>query len=114
MEKRSKDRVGKRLFVKFGKEKPEKVGFTEDVSPTGLFIKTTTVFQPGTVLRIELTLPDHRTLLMAGQVMWAKQVPQSMLRLIKKSGMGVRLMQAGDDYKQFMTRLGDGIKGTGL
>ena len=113
MEKRNKNRVDKRLFVKFGKEKPERVGFTVDVSPTGLFIKTTTVFQPGTTLRIELTLPDQRTLLITGQVMWAKQVPSSFLRLTKKSGMGVRLTPVSDDYKQFVVGMGGGIKGTG-
>lgn len=112
MEKRSKDRIGKRLLVKFGMEKPEKLGFTEDVSPTGLFIKTSAVFKPGTLLRIELTLPDNRALPMAGQVVWAKQVPQNLLRFSKKSGMGIRLTQACDDYKRFMAALGGKIKGT--
>ena len=113
MEKRSKDRIGKRLMVKFGAEKPDRLGFTEDISPTGLFIKTSVVFQPGTHLRIELTLPDNRTILVTAQVMWAKQVPHNLLRFTKKSGMGVRLIQAGDDYKQFTAGLGNGIKGTG-
>ncbi len=113
MEKRNKNRIGKRLIVKFGLEKPDNLGFTEDISPTGLFIKTSTVFQPGTLLRVELSLPDDRTIRVAGQVMWAKRVPNSMLRFTKKSGMGLRLTQAGDDYKRFIVEIGGGIKGTG-
>jgi uncharacterized protein (TIGR02266 family) len=113
MEKRSKNRIGKRLIVKFGTEKPDRLGFTEDVSPTGLFIKTSAVSQPGTLLRVELTLPDNRTIRVAGEVMWAKQVPHNLLRFTKKSGMGLRLTQAGDDYKRFLAEIGGGIKGTG-
>ncbi|MBI3811715.1 MAG: PilZ domain-containing protein [Nitrospirae bacterium] len=113
MEKRSKDRIGKRLIVKFGTVKPDRLGFTEDLSPTGLFIKTGIVSPPGTALRIELTLPDDRTILMAGVVMWAKQVPHSLLRFTKKNGMGLRLTQSGDDYKRFLAEIDGGIKGTG-
>jgi hypothetical protein len=113
MEKRSKNRIGKRLIVKFGTEKPDRLGFTEDVSPTGLFIKTSNVAPPGTLLRIELTLPDDRTILVVGVVMWAKQVPYSLLRFTKKNGMGLRLTQTGDDYNRFLTEIGGGAKGTG-
>jgi len=112
MEKRGKDRVSKRLFVKFGLEKPDKVGFTEDISPSGLFIKTSTVLPPGTSLRIELELSDHRFVLLAGEVVWAKKVPQHLLRLAKKSGMGIRLRQDGDPYHQFRLELEKKIKGT--
>lgn len=113
MEKRSKDRIGKRLIVKFGTDKSDRLGFTEDISPTGLFIKTNIVSPPGTQLRIELTLPDDRTVLVAGVVMWAKQVPHSLVRFAKKNGMGVRLTQSGDDYKRFVDEIGGGTKGTG-
>jgi Tfp pilus assembly protein PilZ len=99
--------------VKFGKDKPDKVGFTEDVSSGGLFIKTNAVLQPGSLLQIELTLPDHRVLLMAGQVMWARQVPPSLIRFAKKSGMGIRLTQAHSDYQQYIAGLGTGIKAPG-
>jgi hypothetical protein len=112
MEKRGKDRITKRLFVKFGMEKPDTVGFTEDISPSGLFIKCSTVLQPGTQLRIEMELSDHRIVMLTGEVVWAKKVPQNLLRLAKKSGMGIRLMQTGDDYKQYSTELENKIKGT--
>ncbi|MBI3597016.1 MAG: PilZ domain-containing protein [Nitrospirae bacterium] len=113
MEKRGQNRSGKRLFVKFGKEKPDKLGFTEDVSPGGMFIKSNAVFPPGIQLQIELTLPDHRVLLMTGKVMWARQVPPSLLRYAKKSGMGIRLTQVNHDYQQYIAALGTGIRGPG-
>ena len=113
MEKRSQNRSGKRLFVKFGKDKPDKLGFTEDVSTGGMFIKSNTVLQPGVYLQIELTLPDHRVLLMTGQVMWARQVPPSLLRFAKKSGMGIRLTQVNNDYQQYIDALGTGTRGPG-
>jgi Tfp pilus assembly protein PilZ len=112
MDKRGKDRITKRLFVKFGMEKPDQVGFTEDISPSGLFIKCSTVLQPGSHVRIEIELSDHHFVLLAGEVVWAKKVPQHLLRMAKKSGMGIRLVQTGDDYKQFCAELGNKIKGT--
>lgn len=99
------------MFVKFGKDKPDKLGFTEDLSSGGMFIKTSLVLQPGSHLQIELTLPDHRVLLMAGQVMWARQVPLSLLRYAKKGGMGIRLTQAYPDYQTYIAGLG--TKGPG-
>jgi len=113
MEKRSKNRIGKRLIVKFGTDKLDRLGFTEDVSPAGLFIKTNIVSPPGTQLRIELTLPDNRTIMVAGVVMWAKQVPASLVRFTKKNGMGLRLTQFGEDYNRFIAEVGGGSKGTG-
>lgn len=112
MDKRGKDRITKRLFVKFGLEKPDKVGFTEDISPSGLFIKSSVIFPPGTPIQIELELSDHRFVRLTGEIVWAKKVPQNLLRVSKKSGMGIRLVQAGEDYNQYSTELENKIKGT--
>ncbi|HTN42629.1 MAG TPA: PilZ domain-containing protein [Nitrospiria bacterium] len=92
--------------MKFGKDRPDKLGFTEDVSSGGMFIKSNTVLQPGVHLRIELTRPDHRVLLMTGHGMWARQVSPSLLRLAKKSGMGIGLTQVDKDYQQSIADLG--------
>jgi len=58
MEKRKRKRFPKRLFVRFGKEKPDHIGFTQDISATGIFIKSNFSFPPPTKLKVELTLPD--------------------------------------------------------
>lgn len=102
MEKRPSQRLPKRLFVRFGKELPTYVGYTTDVSETGLFIKASTIFPPRTVLNISLTLPDDRVVLMAGEVVWAKRVPAQLARLVKKNGMGIRLQQPADAYLSYL------------
>lgn len=105
MEKRTKKRLPKRLIVRFGKTRPDALGFTEDVSVEGLFIKATSVFDPGTVLVIQLMLPDNHAVDMTGQVVWARKTPQSLTRFVKKSGMGIRLLQIPPHYAQFLSRL---------
>jgi hypothetical protein len=105
MEKRQKKRVPKRLIVRFGKSRPDVLGFTEDLSIDGLFIKATAVFDPGTVLAIQLMLPDNRQIDLTGQVVWARRTPPSLARFVKKSGMGIRLLQIPPGYTQFLSRL---------
>jgi len=98
MEKRPSARVLKRLFVRFGEQLPMHVGYTTDISATGLFIKASTIFPPKTVLKIALTLPDERVVLLSGEVMWSKRVPPQLARLVRKNGMGVRLQQPDPTY----------------
>lgn len=105
MEKRDKRRFLKRLFVRFGDQKPEHVGFTHDLSATGIFLKTNNVFPPNTRLQIELTLPDETTLCCRGVVMWAKRIPPALSRMIQKHGMGVRLIEIPAAYKALIEKL---------
>jgi len=105
MEKRNKTRVVKRLFIHFGPEHPVNIGFTGDISSTGLFIKTNTIFPPGSVLKIEIELPNSKTIHMQGTVMWAKRVPATLVRHVKNSGMGVRILQPPEEYLNFLESL---------
>ncbi|MEW6324927.1 MAG: PilZ domain-containing protein [Nitrospirota bacterium] len=98
MEKRPQSRVLKRLFVRFGVDLPIYVGYTSDISETGIFIKASTIFPPRTTLKIAMTLPDERVVLLTGQVIWAKRVPPQLARMIRKNGMGIRLQQPDADY----------------
>jgi Tfp pilus assembly protein PilZ len=101
MEKRDNRRLDKRLFVKFGEQRPEHIGFTGDVSNTGLFIKSNTIFRPGTLLHVELSLPDETVIRLNARVMWAKKVPPNLMRFVKKSGMGVQLTGRNSSYEAF-------------
>ncbi len=98
-EKRDLKRHRKRLSVRFGVGNTDRLAFTEDISTQGLFIKTANVCPPGTRIRIDLALPDERTVQMEAQVRWAKKVPPQMMRMVQKSGMGVRIIRflAGED-----------------
>ncbi|MDO8445332.1 MAG: PilZ domain-containing protein [Deltaproteobacteria bacterium] len=81
----------KRYTLKHGVEGPSMVGFTEDVSREGLFIKTIHLHPPNTRINIELSVSGDNIVKIEGTVMWAKKVPPSMINYIKKSGMGIKI-----------------------
>ncbi|RII25351.1 MAG: pilus assembly protein PilZ [Geobacter sp.] len=90
-EKRDIIRLRKRLTLRFGVEEPARMAFTEDISPEGMFIKTTNICPPGSRIKINLTAQSGEVLAMEALVMWAKKVPPQMIHLVKKCGMGVRI-----------------------
>lgn len=92
------------MYVQFGLEKPDHVGFTVDVTSLGIFIKSSFVFTPGSRLKIELTLPDETVIQCSGVVVWAKRVPPALGRLVKH-GMGIHLLQATEKYVAFVDKL---------
>ena len=91
-DKRDITRLRKRLTVRFGIDAATRVAFTEDISITGMFIKTANICPPNTKIRIEFEIADNKVELIA-RVMWAKKVPQNLFHLVKKSGMGVRFLR---------------------
>ena len=102
MDKRVKERIVKRLFIHFGPDHPVNIGFTGDISMTGIFINTNTIFPPGSVLKIEIELPNSKAIHLQGTVMWAKRVPATLVGHVKKSGMGVRILQPPEEYLRFL------------
>ena len=91
-EKRNIQRKLKRLKIRYGSECLEKMGFTNDLSRAGLFIKTATPLTPGELLHMQIFLPDENEVRCTGRIHWAKRVPASLLRLTAKGGMGVRIL----------------------
>jgi len=103
-DKRDIVRHKKRLTVRFGIEEANRVAFTEDVSLTGMFIKTANICPPNTKIRIEFEVENNKVELEA-RVMWAKKVPQNLFHLVKKSGMGIRFLRfhSGEDrFNQYL------------
>jgi c-di-GMP-binding flagellar brake protein YcgR len=98
-DKRDIVRLKKRITVRFGIEEPNRVAFTEDISGTGMFIKTPNICPPNTKIRIEFEVANNKVELEA-RVMWAKKVPQNLFHLVKKSGMGVRFLRfySGEEH----------------
>jgi hypothetical protein len=68
LEKRSKHWVAKRLLSGLVRTAVN-IGFTGDISLTGVFIKTNTMFAPGSILKLEIELPDSKMLHLKGTVM---------------------------------------------
>jgi hypothetical protein len=103
-DKRDIRRIRKRISIRFGIDEAARVAFTEDISMTGMFIKTPYIIPPNTKIKIEIGLPDESTVLLEARVMWAKKVPANLFHLVKKSGMGVRFLrfhsgeEAFDDF----------------
>jgi hypothetical protein len=98
-EKRSIRRLKKRLSIRFGLIDANRMAFSEDISTTGMFIKTANICPPNSKIRIEFTV-DNNLIQAEARVMWAKKVPQNLFHLVKKSGMGIRFLhfQAGEDH----------------
>jgi len=98
-EKRNPGRLKKRLTVRFCIGETNRVGFTEDVSLTGMFIRTPNICPPNTMIRIEVELADNKVEIEA-RVMWAKKAPQNLYHLVKKSGMGICFLRfhSGEDH----------------
>lgn len=92
-EKRRVTRHRKRLTVRFGAPEPTRLAFSEDIHDSGMFIKTTNVYPPGSIILVSFTLPDGANVLCEAQVMWAKKVPPQVIHLINKSGMGVKFLR---------------------
>ena len=100
-EKRDLKRKRKRLKVRFGVEYPKRVAFTEDLSDQGMFIITGQPERPGTLLIIDMTLPDETEVIAYGRVRWAKKVPPHLIRVSSKGGMGVALLRFDKGEAQY-------------
>jgi len=101
-DKRSNDRRRRRFALCFGTDSAgSRRAFTEDLSPLGMFIKTANVCLPNTIVQIEL-LVDDQPIRFEARVMWAKRVPQNLFHLVKKGGMGVRIIRFHDGRDHYM------------
>ncbi len=92
-EKRDIKRKRKRLKIRFGVEYPKRVAFTEDLSKDGMFVITGQPERPGSLIIIDMTLPDETEVIAYGRVRWAKKVPPNLVRVASKGGMGIALLR---------------------
>jgi hypothetical protein len=92
-EKRLDLRKNRRLEVRFGPDEPKRIGFTCDITRQGFFIQSSAVCRPGTLLIITLHLGHGLEVRLEVRVQWAKRVPPQMLRVVKKGGMGVKIVR---------------------
>lgn len=104
-EKRDFKRVRKRIQIKFGIDNPSRIAFTEDVSSRGIFIKTANISPLGTRMVIEVTLPDNNLARFLGSIRWSKKAPQNLLHLVRKCGLGIKIISfisGEENYKKFV------------
>lgn len=103
-ERRSFARKKRRFLVEFSLQGASCTGFTYDVSPTGIFVRSIRLPQPGTILTANLHLPDGKRIAVRGKVVRSFRVPPQLSRLIP-SGFSMRLSESPEDYFQFLATL---------
>lgn len=91
MEKRERQRRKARWPVRFGAERPEKMGLITDVSARGIYIATNAILPPGSAVRVEVSVAGGEALQLDGRVMRARRVPPAFV-MTNTGGMGVRLL----------------------
>jgi len=106
---RTQDRHRKRIQVRYGVDAASRIGFTEDISIDGFFLRTAAVQKPGTMMLFELSLPDGTLVSLTGSIRWAKRVPPNLLNRVK-GGFGVRIdrFHSGvEAYRELCEALGN-------
>lgn len=79
-----------RIRVRFGLDGLDRTAFTVNVSETGAFLGTNSVFPPGRTIRVELHV-DEESVECFARVIWAKKVPPQLAHLLP-CGMGIRFI----------------------
>jgi hypothetical protein len=103
-ERRTFARKKRRFLVEFVLEGSSYTGFTYDVSPSGIFVRSARLPAPGASLTASLHLPEGKRIAVRGKVVRAFRVPAALSRLIP-SGFSMRLSETPEDYYQFLATL---------
>lgn len=105
-DRRRHKRHTKRLRTVFTYGANTFLGFSSDLSSAGLFIKTQRGLRPGTVLAMEITLPDESVSKLKGRVIRTIKTSESAI----KNGMGVEIIEADEGYMRFLDSRFDDVK----
>jgi len=95
-------RTKRRLAVRFGVRAPERLGYTQNISETGLYIETNYLIDPGVDLQIEIATPE-RTFEMWATVVWARRYPPSYQRVLR-GGLGCQFAFPSQEWIDFYQR----------
>ena len=98
MDNRKEHRVPKRLYVQLSTETKVFWGLLNDFSENGLFIKCNRDFAIGTVVDIEIFMPDKSTSVLKGIVRRKMDIPDSY----RKCGLGIELIKKDVRYMTFL------------
>ena len=103
-ERRSFARKKRRFLVEFTLQGAACNGFTYDVSPTGIFVRSIRLPNPGTMLTANLHLAEGKRIAVRGKVVRSFRVPAALARLVP-SGFSMRLSDTPEDYYQLLATL---------
>jgi PilZ domain len=103
-ERRIHARKKRRILVEFSLDGANCTGFTYDVSPTGIFVRSIRLPNPGTFLTANLHLPKGQRIAVRGRVVRSFRVPPALSRLVP-SGFSIRLSDLPEDYFVYLATL---------
>ena len=86
-------------MVRYGLTSADKTAFTKNVSETGMFLQTNSVFKPGSTIHLQIQFPKN-TFSMWARVIWAKTVPAQLSHVLE-CGMGVRYIDPPPEWHEF-------------
>jgi uncharacterized protein (TIGR02266 family) len=98
--KQQNKRLRRRIEIHFGEREPRHPGFSGNISPAGIMVRTTRVYPPGTVLALELKFPEA-TFRLKAVVMWARQGDVQWLQT-GRVGMGLRFVDPPPEMVEFL------------
>ncbi len=101
--KQASRRARRRVEVRFGPDDLQFIGYSGNVSRSGIMVRSVRVFAPGTVLNLELKFPDG-TFRVRGEVVWAREGPVQFLST-GRVGMGITFLQPPVDFLTFLDRV---------
>ena len=89
-------RYRRRLEVRYAAQgRASQIGYSGNISNTGMMIRTPNVLPPGTILDLELKAPQE-TIMLSGRVVWARTGPMTWLAT-GRIGMGIRFIDPPAD-----------------
>jgi Tfp pilus assembly protein PilZ len=91
-------RYTKRLEATFSSGNLSFRGILSNISESGLFIRTNRGFTPGTVVEIEVMMPDNTISHLKGVVRRTIKTPLTSM----KNGMGIELTERDEGYSRFV------------
>jgi hypothetical protein len=95
-------RTRRRLAVRFGVRGPERLGYSQNISESGLYIETNYVIDPGTDLQLEIDTPE-KMFEMWATVVWARRYPLSFQRVMR-GGLGCQFAFPSQEWIDFYER----------
>jgi hypothetical protein len=104
-ERRSFARKKRRFLVEFQVRGSSCTGFTYDVSPSGIFVRSARLPEPGAFMTANLHLAEGKRIAVRGRVMRSYRVPPALARMVP-SGFSMKLSDTPEDYFQFLASLG--------
>jgi hypothetical protein len=107
IEKRTARRRRAEVNVEFSQGALHGTGITGDISPRGMFVRSTHIPGTGPMLRLRVNLPEGRTLALTGRVVRGSTAISSAAAA---SGFGLRLAEDSPEYEDLVSRLRDKAK----